>query len=233
MKRILPDLHYFTGLRVGRVYLIEDQDGLTVVDAGIGSAADKIVAQLQAAEHRPRDVRRILVTHAHPDHVGGLCRLQELTGARVIAPAVERAVIEGSEPTPVTPPERLSGIARWLGRPGTQLDATRVDQAVDEGDRLPEVMGGLRVIATPGHSPGHVAYWQPQRRILFCGDVVVNWLGLRLPFGVVTFDMAQNKRSLARLVALRPDVVCFGHGPPRTEQAAERLRAFARKVGAI
>ena len=103
---------------------------------------------------------------------------------------------------------------------------------VEAGEVLP-VLGGLQVLFTPGHSPGHVSYWQPAQGVLFCGDVVMRVPTLRPPIAAFTVDMAENQRSLKRLVDLAPRVVCFGHGQPLTDNTAERLRAYARKVGAM
>lgn len=99
MKQILPKLHHFTGLLVGRVYCIEDADGLTLVDAGLGLAAARVLEQLRVWGKNPGDVKRILVTHAHSDHVGGLPALHRATGAQVICSAIEKPQTEGTAPT--------------------------------------------------------------------------------------------------------------------------------------
>lgn len=230
MKHLLPGLHTFTALLVGRVYLIEDGDGLTIIDAGIPQSADKIMAQLRRAGRAPSDVKRILITHAHPDHVGGLPRLQQLTGARVIASATEKPVVEGKVPIPRPPESELGGIARRMRASETTVAGTPVDQAVGDGDVLEDVMGGLHVVATPGHTRGHLAFWQPERRILFCGDAIMRLPRLHLPVAAFTVDMNENRRSVARLQTLEPAVLCFGHGAPLLHHTAARLRAFARKV---
>jgi glyoxylase-like metal-dependent hydrolase (beta-lactamase superfamily II) len=229
MKQLLPRLYTFTGLLVGRVYLIEDPDGLTLIDTGLRLAAPQILRQLEAAGRQARDVRRILITHAHLDHVGGLPALRAATGAQVIASAAERPVIEGMIPPPRPDPAQLSRLNRLMRVPQAAFPPTPVDRVVGHGDVLTEVLGGLEVLATPGHAPGHLAFWQPRARLLFCGDVMMHLGGLRLPMAAATVDMAENKRSIRALARLNPQVICFGHGVPLRRAAADTLQTFARR----
>jgi glyoxylase-like metal-dependent hydrolase (beta-lactamase superfamily II) len=234
MRQIAPNLYAFTRLLVGRVYLIEDRDGLTIIDAGLGFAPDRIVQQLEWRRRKPTDVRRIIVTHAHPDHIGGLPRLKALTGAQVICSAVERPYVQGEQAAPIAPAETLPFWARLMARYAKPQKGTPVDRVVADGEILADVFGGLQVLYTPGHSPGHIALWQPEKKVLITGDVVMNVPNaLRLPLAAFTYNMAENKRSLKRLALLDAQVICFGHGTPLLEQAAAQLRTFARRVGAV
>jgi len=112
----------------------------------------------------------------------------------------------------------------------TPHSTSPVRRDVQGGDTLSEVLGGLQVIFTPGHAPGHICFWQPDRRLLFCGDVVMCLPRLRLPFAAFTVDMEENKRSIKKIAELEAEVVCFGHGQPLTRNAAAQLRAFAAKL---
>ena len=93
MREIVPNFYYIEGRFVGHVYLAKDADGLTLIDASIAPAVKPILSQIAAAGHKPTDVKRILITHAHPDHVGGLHKLVEATGAEVWASEAEAQVI--------------------------------------------------------------------------------------------------------------------------------------------
>jgi glyoxylase-like metal-dependent hydrolase (beta-lactamase superfamily II) len=230
MRRIIPGLYSFTGLVLGRVYAIEDPDGLSLIDTSILHAPYQIVRQLRAAGRSPGDVKRILITHAHPDHIGGLWRLHQMSGAEVIASRVEQPVIEGTQPIVRRPAETFTRAGRLVRPPLVVLRGTRVGRPVEDGEVLPDVMGGLQVIATPGHTPGHISFYHPRLRVLFSGDVIAASLGLRLPSPTWTVDMDENRRSVQRIAELDVRLVCFGHGNPLGRDAAQVIRDFARKV---
>jgi glyoxylase-like metal-dependent hydrolase (beta-lactamase superfamily II) len=222
MQEVVPGVYTFEGLMVGRVYLLEGEDGLTIIDAGMSTAGGKILAQLVKAGYKPQDVKRILITHAHPDHVGALKQLQAASGAVVISSELEKPVIEGK----IAVPRRPNGFRP----PETVFEPVQVGQVIEGGEVLDGVLGGLTAVATPGHAPGHLSFWQPERRILFTGDVIFNWPTLRLPFAMLTVDMTENIRSVGKVAALEPAVACFGHGQPMVGKTAERLKELVLRL---
>lgn len=229
MQEITSGLYTFSGLIMGRVYCIVAEDGLTLLDAGIPPAGGWIINQLKKAGHELTAVKRIIVTHAHPDHVGGIPLLKKETGAELLVPEGERAVFDGEMAPPLPPREDLRGLKKLI-RPSTMFTDMKADRTIQDGDVLP-VWGGLHAVAAPGHAPGHMAYWQPERRILFCGDAIFRMPRLRLPYSFLTVNMAENKRTIRKLIELDPEIVCFGHGKPLMKNATEQLTAFARKAG--
>lgn len=235
MREIAANVYMFAGLMVGRVYAIKDPDGLTVIDAGLPLAADRILRQVTAAGYAPADVKRILITHAHPDHVGGLPALQAATGAEVFTSGIEAPIVEGTMPQQLVPLAQLKPLDRLMrgGREeGEPLAGTPVARTLEDGALLPEVMGGLQAVLTPGHTPGHTAFWQPERRVLFCGDALMHFTGLSGPFQGFSWDLPEIERSVRKIADLAPDVVCFGHGAPLVKDAARQVREFAARFRA-
>lgn len=223
MRQIVPQIYTFNGLLAGRVYMLQDQDGLTLVDASISNAGPKILAQIQQAGHHLNEVKRILITHAHPDHVGSLPALVEATGAEVWCHALEKPVVQGEAPIA----RRPSGITP----PETKVAPTPVSRTLNPNEMLP-ILGGLQVIFTPGHAPGHLSFWLPERRLLITGDAIFHMMNpMTLPFAFLTVDMEENKRSIRKIIDLQPDSLLFGHGLPVIGQARAKLAEFAKRIG--
>lgn len=219
---------------MGRVYVIEAADGLTLVDTSVPGSLPQIGKELQCIGHQLSDSKRILITHAHPDHFGSLAALKEVTGAGIYAHARHESAVIRGEKKPVLPPRShrnwTSPFQAWLLR--TSFPAcSQVDCELKEGDRLDEVLPGLEVIDEPGHSPGQCRFWQAEQRLLFGGDVMMNLLfGLSLPVSFGTADMDEAKRSIRKVAEMHVATLCLGHGKPLVGTAASAIRAFASKL---
>ncbi len=234
MYRILDGIYSVEGLRMGRVYVITGNNGLTLVDASIPGSLPQIEKELQKIEHKLSDIKRILITHAHGDHIGSLAALRDATGAEVYAHhRYESAVIRGEKPVLRPPTSQLKGINRLSPYLIKQQDITRtqVDHELKEGDRLDEVLPGLEVVDTPGHAPGQCGFWQPEQRLFFGGDVMMRIpFNLGLPIAAFTLDMAEAKRSIHKVAEMNVATLCLGHGKPYVGNAAPAIHAFAKRL---
>ena len=207
-------------------FLLDNGNGLTLVDTLFDADAHRILAQVQAIGKTVRDIKHIILTHAHRSHLGGLAKLKELTGAQVYAHEWEADIISGdrkAQPVAILPypPYRA-----YLLQIGLNLDIAKhspieVDNFVHEGDRI----GPLRVIFAPGHSPGHLAFYWPERRALIAGDAVCTWPTFMLGWKGFLLNPRQHQASLRRLAELDAEVLCVGHGEPLTAGGAAHLRA--------
>lgn len=212
----------FTTGGLSRCYLFENGEELTLVDTGWHPDARMILEYLAHLGRSPRDITNILLTHAHRSHLGGLAMLQRLTRAELHAHAWEIPIIEGLQrAAPVSWTLRPMSLL-WF-RAGAALGIPKHAPAsgisvLDEGDRV----GGLDVLHTPGHTPGHLAFaWRDT--VLAVGDAVATWPSIGAGWPGFNLDEATYRRSLRRLIAMDPEVVATGHGEPITERTAMRL----------
>lgn len=202
-------------------YLIGD----LLVDTGIKQSAAKIAGLLDG-----RSISAIALTHAHPDHAGGMKRLVEQFGVPVWCGAADRTATETGrlELSPRFERLHLGDVAHAA----VGFDGTPVARALEEGDSL---SAGFTVLDTPGHSPGHVSFWRETDRTLICGDVFFNMNplttvpGLRQPPTLFSPDPAENRNSERRLASLSPATVGFGHGPV-LHDAATKLHDFVQAL---
>ena len=183
------------------------EDEITVIDAGMRGSLPRLHAAIAALGRSPAEIRRFVVTHAHPDHLGGAF------GAEILLHPADRVR-----------QVRLNAgtLARRLGR----LPAT-TDLA--DGDDL-AALGGLRVIHAPGHTPGSVCLFAERDGLLFCGDAL--WRddrgSLWPPNAYWSEDLRMARDSLARLEALAVDTILFAHRPPLA-RAAGALRELRER----
>jgi glyoxylase-like metal-dependent hydrolase (beta-lactamase superfamily II) len=217
---ITPTLVQLTRLRFINAYLVREDDGFTLVDTTLKGATGAII---DAAREAGDDVRRIVLTHGHTDHVGGLDGLKKRLGD-----AVEVLIPEGDE-------RILAGEWKPEGKlPGSWPKVnTRADVRLAAGDRV----GSLEVVAAPGHSPGHVALLDTRDRTLICGDTFTTLGGVavsarnpqRFPLAAMgTWDPELDRASARTLRALDPARLAPGHGPVVADPGAAMDRAIER-----
>jgi glyoxylase-like metal-dependent hydrolase (beta-lactamase superfamily II) len=209
---------------VNTFVLVDDDGQVTLVDAGTKRAPKAVMTGLEHIGVAPSDVTRILVTHAHPDHVGGLAGLRGRTGATVAVHERDAAYVREGK-GPVLDRSTLGG---RLMRRNRGSAPTPVDEQLVDGQLL-DVAGGLRVLHTPGHSPGHVSLLHEPSRVLITGDSIWNMRG-RMTWSVPMFctDAALSRRTADVLGELDYDVAAFTHGPEIREDAREAVRSFLR-----
>ena len=205
MKELAPGLFQLSGFppNTYNAYLM----GGVLVDSATKLGHRRILRQL-----RGQTVDGHALTHAHPDHQGSSKRICEALELPYWVGRGDAEAARTGDLSRVMPDSAMSKFSqRAFAGPGHP-----VYRELSEGD----VVGGFEVLDTPGHSPGHVAFWRSTDRVLVLGDVLFGMNpftgipGLRPPFDFFTRDVAENRRSAQKLAALEPALVCFGHGPP-------------------
>jgi len=216
--KIIDNVFVVPGV-VANPYLIIDMDGLTVIDTGLPRSHKKILAYVASLGKSSRDIKRIIITHADFDHIGGLAALQAATGARTYASRIEAdAIAEGKSSRAIKPTGfSLRRVLFGLISPFMKAAPVQVDEILAEGDTLP-VLGGLRVVETPGHTPGHISLFAPSTGVLFCGDSMVSDAnGLQGSRPGITWDETKARESERKQAALSAQIVCSGHGSVVTD----------------
>ena len=210
---ILPNVHLIPNI-VANPYLLIDPDGLTLIDAGLPGSHRKILRYMSDLGYAPADLKRILITHADFDHIGGLAALKAATGARIFASPVEaQAMAEGHSSRPLKPRRRVTKLLFDLMTRLFKPASIQVDELLSDGQILP-ILGGLGVVETPGHTPGHISLFLPSSGVLFCGDSIVSGeTGLRGSRGANNWDQAKSDESVRKQAALGAHILCSGHGP--------------------
>jgi glyoxylase-like metal-dependent hydrolase (beta-lactamase superfamily II) len=209
---IIPNVHLLSSMAVN-FFLIVDPDGLTLVDAGAPRSQRKVFKYIARLGYAPGDLRRVLITHTDGDHVGGLAALKAASGARVYASPIEAEAMAAGRKS------REFNLRGWkkllLSSMFSFFKAQPVsaDEHLSDGQVLP-ILGGLRVVETPGHTPGHLSFFAPSAGVLFTGDSIRSErAGLVVSSGWNTWDEEQARASAQAQAALGARWVCSGHGP--------------------
>jgi glyoxylase-like metal-dependent hydrolase (beta-lactamase superfamily II) len=185
-------------LRYVLVYLFETDRGPYLIDAGWNTddAFDALTAGMGVAGCEVKDVQGVLVTHIHPDHYGLAGRIREASGAWISLHPADAELIHDRYDEPDDLLERVAAALRRMGAPDEELaplrnaampvrslvDPVRPDVLLEDGDQ-PEVPGwDLTAIWTPGHSPGHLCFYESQRQLMLSGDHVLPRITPNIPF---------------------------------------------------
>lgn len=225
---VAPGIYSLGQKQGGRVhaFLLDDGQGVTVVDSLFDADAHLILDELARIGRTPADVKHLIMTHAHRSHLGGLARLRELTGAPIYAHEWEADIIAAERVAQPVSSRPWNPVRTWPLQIALNLNISKhppvkVDHFIHDGDRI----GPLHVVFSPGHSPGHLAFYWPERRLLIAGDAVCTWPTFMLGWRGFMLNVKQHKESVRRLADLDSEILCAGHGEPLAAGAAGRIRA--------
>ncbi|GAC1636600.1 MAG: hypothetical protein NVS4B8_00120 [Herpetosiphon sp.] len=228
----LPSIHRIDA-GFTNAYLIDDGSDLALIDTGIVSTVTQIMKKIKDLGRSVANLKHIVLTHRHFDHVGGAAALKHASGATVWGPKPDSETIsdqpaKGFPPAPVGPILRLTVGKRFTPPPCT------VDEQLLDNTTLP-FFGGLQIIWTPGHTYGHTSLYHSGARILFAGDAVITSGGrLRVTPPFICDDWEEACRTVRdRLMPLAIDHVLAGHGAPLHEGVKQQFHSLSLRYGGM
>lgn len=232
MTELEPGIHSLGHGRGGHVhaFLVDEGGELTLVDTLFESDGRLVLEAIRTLGRKPSDLKRIALTHGHRSHLGGLAALKRASGASVYAHEWEADIVAGdrrAQAVSILPRQSLRlfpfQLGLWLGRP--KHVPCPVDELLGEG----EALGPLQTLHAPGHSPGHLAFFWPERRFLIAGDAVATWPELCPGWYAFNLNKRQHEATLQRFAALGASIVGVGHGDPISQGATDKLHELASR----
>ncbi len=203
-------------LRFARCQLVLG-DAPTLIDAGTLGDVPRILAALAEEGLGPRNLQRIILTHADGDHAGGAARLQDRSGAEVTAHRAEADYLSGVLPS------GFGLIKRAVVALSGRAQPPEIRRWLDGG----EMLDGLEIVPTPGHTPGHVSVLCG--RILIAGDAFTSGARCKEVPSVMSADVPLSRETIRGLAERDLARAFSGHGPP-VDDAGRRLRALAARL---
>jgi len=230
VTELAPGIHSLGHGAGGHVhaFLIEEGGELALVDTLFESDARLVLEAIRGLGRSVTDLKRIAITHAHRSHLGGLAALKRASGATVFAHAWEADIVSGdrrAQPVTLLPRQSLRLLPFQIG---LRLNRPKhvpcpVDAGLEDGDAF----GPLQVLHAAGHSPGHLAFFWPERGFLIAGDAIATWPEFCAGWTAFTLNRTQHQASLRRMASLDARIVGVGHGDPITQDAADRVHRLA------
>jgi glyoxylase-like metal-dependent hydrolase (beta-lactamase superfamily II) len=240
---VAPGIHRIGNEGLVNSYLVEESGEVTIVDAGLAGQYRQLAEALAAMGRSLEDVRALVLTHGHSDHIGYAERLRRERGVPVSVHEADAALArgevpnpaKGSKPTAKTKPGPFLGFLWYsLLRGGLRTKHLGAVSTFGDGATL-DVPGAPRVILTPGHTPGSAVLHFSSKNALLVGDAFATYAvtsGERGPrVAPFTADAGQAVESLRRIENVDASLLLPGHGEPFTGSPAEAAKLVRESVG--
>jgi len=206
MGKVTDNLHLIDGISYSNVFLVIGKD-LTLIDTGMPKNDKKILEYISNLGFSTNNLKKIIITHYHPDHIGSLFEVWSKTNATIYVHENDADYILGRKKIPF--PKGFMGLFYRLLSPFMKLKFVNEVKKINEGD----VIENLKVIHTPGHTGGHICLYNPREKILFSADMFKVEKGKIVPISKsFVEDEDELKKSLHKISKLNFNIICPGHG---------------------
>lgn len=233
-REVVPGIHMLElplpfSLGIVNVWLVRLESGWLLIDTGMQTEAcfDALVRALEGLSVEWRDIRRILLTHIHPDHMGLASRLIPLTGAPLDLHWADQELLMQIVNTDVhydwqqeilitagVSTEMRALVHASMLEIQQSFERLSPDRLLSGGETIATAHGLLEVIWTPGHSPGHVCLYDRERRVLISGDHILQHISPNIGWQPGHDALGEFLSSLDRIAALDVDLILPSHGSP-------------------
>jgi len=235
-REVVPGIHMLElplpfSLGIVNVWLVRLETGWLLIDTGMrtDSCFDALARALEGLSVEWRDIRHILLTHIHPDHMGLASRLIGLTGASLDLHRADHELLAHVTNTDRhrewqqevltsagVSPEMRALVHSAMFEIQQSFDLLTPDRLLSGGEAIPIAHGLLEVIWTPGHSPGHVCLYDRERRVLISGDHILEHISPNIGWQPGHDALGEFLSSLDNIAALNVDLILPSHGAPFT-----------------
>lgn len=224
---IVEGVYLVEGTNVN-VYLILNNQSITVIDTAIPGQLDTIVRYIKSIGRNVQDVSTIILTHCHIDHMGNVSEFKSKSGAKVLVHEEDAPFVSGKEKMPL--PEGLLQRNPNMATAISNLKYLEPDTLLRDGDMI----NGLRIIHTPGHTPGSISLYDRERKVLFVGDELRYINGeIQGPPEQFTQNMKLAIDSMSKYLDIDFEIMLSGHGEPLMPGAHEKIRKFYESLKVI
>jgi glyoxylase-like metal-dependent hydrolase (beta-lactamase superfamily II) len=223
---IIPGIHQIDGVN-GNAYIII-RNGLVVIDTGIPGSGKTILSYIKDILHRePAEIRTVILTHFHTDHIGGVKVLKEAApGLKTAIHEDDAGYVAGTVPLPRYPGFRGRILHFFLT---LKPSFFQPDIVLKDGDRIDDLI----CIHLPGHTPGSIGLLDDASKTLFAGDTIrSDGTSLAESPAGFTMDLPRSRESIRKIASLEFDILLIGHGKPLRPYAAAKVSEFAKSLPA-
>ena len=211
MVKIIENV-YLIHSNIVNQYLVVDKNEILLIDTGLKGNEKNIDNSMCEIGLSIKQITKILITHADGDHYGALKSLIIQGGALAMASQKESEAISIGKSSRKMNTKGLQSIIFSIISPLFSSKPVKIKVILKNGDEIP-ILGGLKVLSTPGHTPDHISFYSRKTGILFSGDSIRIINSQLFPSsGSNTWDYSLAKKSFDLQMALMPKYICGGHG---------------------